>query len=274
MSSNQLYLKSKTSRQSFRTVLAFVWTLGCFSVCFFIPATTYVFPAIHNGLFYILFGKSDWKHLGENLWGWPRLVASFLESVLILPISWAAGTGGVMCMLVLFYVQHCAVKCQRIHKMYCSSEASQHIKANLYRQLQLIAVLTNSCFQQYFWPNCEYTGSACVILMLYLVIVLHGRIHSLCYLVLVLLWFTGQSFCFLILDFGSRPMLASKKYLNHAKKVDETSRWIRMFYASCVPITMKVGSFHNLDRVRCLDFVRFCFQRTFVLVLQTKAFRM
>ncbi len=140
----------------------------------------------------------------------------------------------------------------------------------LYRHLQIHVILANKCLQDFMWPNIEYNGSFVIISLLYAIIILKPRLNFHLLLILIFLLIVATLFCFLLLDYGSRPLRVSRGILQHSKEW-RGHRWSSKFYKSCTPIALLIGPFHKVDRKRAPNLIRFCLQRTFFLVLQTIA---
>jgi len=159
----------------------------------------------------------------------------------------------------------------RKHSNTMSSDG-RHCLARFYQKLQILIVLSNQCFQKFVWPNIQFTGAALMISMIYS-LVLFG--HSLNFKLVVFMAFmlcTAMTFVFLILDFGSRPLLVSKNVLSYWKRWNSDKLW-RKIVRSCQPIVFRVGPFHKMDRERGPALIRFSLQRAFYLVVQTKTIR-
>lgn len=144
--------------------------------------------------------------------------------------------------------------------------------ALFYRELQILVILSNKCFQHSVWPNVQFCGSAIIISLLYSVIVLRHTLNSYLVAGMTLVFCSTSCFCLLVMDYGSRPqVLSTKKVLTSCR-----TKWAgwplsRMFWKSCIPIAFDIGPFHKMDRQRGPALFRFCLQRTFFLVVQTKA---
>ncbi len=64
-------------------------------------------------------------------------------------------------------------------------------------------------------------------------------------------------------------MLYSSLFLRNTK-IFGVNLYTNKCFKSCPVIKLKVGDFHYMDRQRVPEFLRFIFQRTVFLVLQTR----
>lgn len=142
--------------------------------------------------------------------------------------------------------------------------------AMAYRQLQIIVGLCDNCFQQFSWPNIQFMGSSILISVLYSVLMFYKIFPANVLLMMVSTCTITGIFIFSIFDYGSRPYVASRKFLARCTKQWRLFPWTRAFFRSCRPIYFKIGQFHRMDRGRGPSLIRFCLQRTFFLMVQSK----
>lgn len=157
-------------------------------------------------------------------------------------------------------------------------KSSFHISAELrrkcalyYRELQILLILSNKCFQNSVWPNVQFCGSAVIISLLYSIIVLRESLHSYLVIGMTLVFCSTSCFCFLVMDYGSRPQIVSRGVLARCKERWAGFHMSKLFWKSCRPIAFQIGPFHYMDRQRGPALFRFCLQRTFFLIVQTKS---
>lgn len=141
----------------------------------------------------------------------------------------------------------------------------------MYRQIQILVILSDQCFQDYLWPIVQFLGGLGIILLFYALLVFHQEIHPFGIFVMCTLTVSVTLCCCLMLIMGSSSILYSRKILMTLRKEENVeSKWAKRFYRSCPPIALKVGQFHKMDRERVPAFIRFILHRTFVLVLRTR----
>lgn len=149
-----------------------------------------------------------------------------------------------------------------------------HLVSLCYSQVQLFAILCNECYQMYVWPAMEFVGATGIIALLYTLLILDNVLSRVIKLVLVIDIVVICCATCIPLSVGNHALQLSKVIvikLQRTKFVkQDNSKWIGKFIKSCAPITLKVGSFHKMDRVRTPNLMRFILQRTFFLVFKTK----
>lgn len=138
-----------------------------------------------------------------------------------------------------------------------------------YRQIQIIAIISNQCFQIELWPVIEFICGVLIIISMYVLMVCHGQLPSsgiagLCIITILL-----SLVCCIMFKMASLSTLKSAKILRQAKHNSESS-YERKVLQSCSPVVHWIGEFHKIDRGRCLSFIRFVSYRTFALVFKTK----
>lgn len=143
-----------------------------------------------------------------------------------------------------------------------------------YRHLQIIATLCNECLQNQIWPTIQFVGSILIICLLYILLVLSDDMPVIMLSALFSLMFGATGNCCLILDRGKCVYDSSRKVIVSCKnQYILRSKWWKLFFKSCQPLSIKVGPFHRMDRRTAPSFIRFILQRTFFLIVNTRSYR-
>lgn len=153
--------------------------------------------------------------------------------------------------------------------------------AVLYCQLQIFLKLVNDCMANGAILLTQISGGGSAILALWSILVFGETLKSLVLLFFIALLILISCYVILSMDVGSWPISASQKFLTEFKgEFDPKSfgglstnerKWKRMFIRACQPVCFQVGPFHKLDRARGPALIRFCLQRTFFLVVNSRA---
>lgn len=137
----------------------------------------------------------------------------------------------------------------------------------LYREVQVFALLCNEAFENYVWGITQFCGGAGLIPLFYGLFTLHGKMGAWMMAGWLLLTVTSVNYSVLFFHVGSQPVKLSGKFLHLAEKSSRRKcAWSRKFFRSCTIIVMKIGGFHILDRRRGPDLFRFVLLRTDFLV--------
>lgn len=144
----------------------------------------------------------------------------------------------------------------------------QQTVAFMFRELQIIILLNNLCFQTYVFPAVQFCGGFVVITSLYSLVVLKDQLPNIWVVLLLTFAIVLTGSCSLILDMGGKPMKYTSKIISTLRKHGEDS-WSRRFYRSCPQLALKVDPFHKLDEQRTPSFIRFILQRTAFFVMKT-----
>ncbi len=160
--------------------------------------------------------------------------------------------------------------CSCISKVSRDFKMKSYIKyiCTLYREIQILVILSNKAFQHLFWPFIQFYGCVVLITLLYPLILFMHQLGAagilICIMVLAVL-----GTCCSMLGLGSQTIILSTKILGYAKSCNE-DKTQRKFIRTCPKIAIRVGEFHKMDSERVPAFIRFVLQRTFFLVLKTK----
>lgn len=113
------------------------------------------------------------------------------------------------------------------------------------------------------------------ICFLYSAIVFYNSVGGLGILLAFFVFSSANEFTLIALDYGSRPLLYSKTIkVNWCRKIAHCNakgrKAERLCANSCAPMWLRMGPFHQLDRSRFPALIRFCLQRTFFLIVNTR----
>ncbi len=136
-----------------------------------------------------------------------------------------------------------------------------------YRQVQVLVILSNDCFQMFIWPIIQFFGASGIIAFMYSVIVFHKQIPAVATIIISLVMISTTLLCVIMLNMGSKPMLHSAQILGRTNQ--NGCIVTRKIFRSCPIISLRIGMFYKMDRNRSAAFIKFILQRTFILVLQT-----
>ncbi|CAL8129228.1 unnamed protein product [Orchesella dallaii] len=222
-----------------------------------VPVIASTFPAVHKHILLNLCNCNGSNYL-------QKILIFLCELLSILPSAAIGPAIGTLCLVSVSCI-HENLKGIKAH-----STSKNHQLCTFFRQLQILGMFCDKCFQQYIWISFQFTGAAFIISSLYATIVFGHRISNILILLLVTICIVTIIFCLSLLEIGSMPQLISKKILVKWKLWRDDKyhkKWLR----SCKPITMQVGPLHKLDRQRGPALIRFCLQRTFFFVVKTRS---
>lgn len=146
---------------------------------------------------------------------------------------------------------------------------SNQFICKIYRETQILVILSNKAFQGYLWPVIQFYGGIFLIGLLYLLILFISLLGTFGVSVIVMTIFATGAICCSMLGLGRQTIILSNKFLRHAKSLSGCAEQ-RKFFQSCPTIALRVGEFHKMDSERIPFFIRFILQRTFFFVLKTK----
>lgn len=220
-----------------------------------IPIMTLLFPSVNLGLEKLI----------------PRIILVSFYFLASIPV---AISGLVICSLSLITLHCIQVNLQVLGKRVKRAPKSfsfYHREKLLlvYRKVQVLIILCNQCFQKYIWTNFQFACSCIVISIMYCTIVFGAQLNNYLLSLMVLVMIISTIGLIAVLDYGSRPLMFSRRLLFVEKKWI-TCEWTKRYLKSCPVISLKVGMFHKMDRDRGPATLRFCLQRTFFLVVQSK----
>lgn len=184
-------------------------------------------------------------------------------------VTWILNYYKLLQYLTLFFQIACVFGFLSKHsKDFRSNYYIQYV-SYLYRQAQILVILSNKCFQAYLWPCIQFCGALAFIALFYSSLIFEESlgISGVLIMCLILIVVAGTSCSMLAM--GSRTIILSTKILQNAQSWNDC-RWSRKFFRSCPTIALGVGEFHKMDTQRMPTFIRFVLQRTFFLVLRTK----
>ncbi|CAL8129226.1 unnamed protein product [Orchesella dallaii] len=249
-------------------VTSVILAISSFLLPIVIPTVSAIFPCIHQ-VYVKQLCQSSCVKCSE--WYF-RLLPYVVDTTFMAPITVACGLMGNLCLMNIYCInRHLQIMC-KIHRNLpiAPNRSDRNGLALYFRKLQILVILSNQCFQQNVWPNIQFTGAALMICLLYSIILFGHTLNFKLVLFMVFMLCAAMVFTFLILDVGSRPIILSKKLLGKWLRWRSEKSWGK-FLRSCDPISLRVGPFHRMDRGRGPALIRFTVQRTFYLVVQSKA---
>lgn len=138
-----------------------------------------------------------------------------------------------------------------------------------YRELQVLQLLTNGYAQRYILPTVQFHGHALNISLLYSVLAfwkhLDWRIIGGILTILSFEVLAQQIFY----EFASSSYDSTKGVVAFLKRENWRDPYVRKFCASCKPISLKVGMFHEINRRSWPYLLRYCSQRTIFMLKAT-----
>ncbi len=129
--------------------------------------------------------------------------------------------------------------------------------------------MSNSAFQQLFWPLIQFYGCVILISLLYPLILFTHQLGATGVFVICIIVFAVGGTCCSTLGLGSQAIILSTKILGYSKLINKNIGE-RKFLRTCPKVAIRVGKFHKMDNERVPACIRFILQRTFFLVLKTK----
>lgn len=227
-----------------------------------IVVVTILFPDVHSGFKYSSSNVADLaKYFAINIF-------YFISSI---PIGYS---GLLLCTLslVTLHCLHIFLLILKNEVKSCSNSTQEFAACKSYRELQTLVRLCDQCFREYIWTNFQFACSAIVIAMMFTTINFGATFSGYMLICVVYVMCTSSVAIFLVLDYASRPLLMSTRLLAGTKRWrKKRSTWTSKFVRSLSPVCLRVGMFHKMDRSRGPATIRFCLQRTFFLVVQSRS---
>jgi len=265
---NNLVCISKNIREEklMRGIVLY-FSISIFCIAVFLPFASLFHPASH-----VLLTRLICKGNTSN---WPcasrfyNLLLFTMDAVAVQP--WIASTSLSVTIIFIFLIR--VNSRLKFFKSFCKNKMKPNAKLRYkismsYRATQLLVNLSNKAYKQFYWPNIEFEGALLVIACFYLGIMLQLLIARIAAFTLS---FLVLGFVIVALDIASQPLLLSRSIIHSWKRWRGPGyRWMAKFAKSCRPIGLNVGQFHVIDRKRVPIIIRFCLQRTFFLVMQTR----
>lgn len=231
------------------------------------PCISFIFPCLYeNHVYTYLFGRCQSFQFRVFVYG--QSVISLVPIGLICPVTI------VVAFAAINEITDSLNCLNNWIKRIVTTNPSSHQVAICYRQIQLFVILCNKCYKIYLWPVVEFVSASGSITLLYTLLVLDSVLSGLIKIAIVS--FIAAIFCstFTPLFVGNHSLQLSKVViakLKHNQFLIQNDRaCIRKFSKSCAPIALKVGGFHEMDKERTPNLMRFILQRTFFLVFKTK----
>ncbi len=233
------------------------------------PIVTLTCPCLYeNQLYTLLLGPCNTYSF--------RLVVFMLSILFSLPIGSLLSFLAIFCGVTLMEINDSLKKFQSILKILLTFKDPLNrnnllFKLSLvYRQLQIFVIICNDCYQRLFWPAFEFLGAMEIMALMYALIMFSEVFSVLSIAILITCLIMTTCFYCIVLDMGSQSRLISGRILAVAQTNLKSEIRTRKCFKSCKPIALKVGSFHEMDRQRFPNVMRFILQRTIFLVLKTK----
>lgn len=262
---NYAVKSSKVSSSCFLLFLIQMYCSAIFMFLIMIPLTMYMFPQLHNCQRAIYsqypFMAAAWKRIGV-------LVYLYF----FFPAAIVSGNAAVVAFVVLSEIRLNLQKLLAYTKL-CRVVNDQQQRQNVcffYRQLQILVIVANKCFQSQLLPLSMFCGAIALILLLYPLLAYGNDLPVIfqtgfaTFSVIV-----GFVTC-LFLDQCSDPMVMSMRILATTKQWKCTG-YTKKFFRSCPPIVLMVGELHVMNKERVTVYIRFVLQRTALLVMKYKS---
>ncbi len=243
----------------------------------FIPLISFSFPCLYASQLYTF-------SLGPCSSNKFRIAILFISFMFCIPIGTIVPLGIATCFVTLneitenlknlkFLLNRMSSSAIKVPKTTDYYVETYYKMGFCYRQMQLFAMITNQCFQMQIFQVFEIMGVTASIVLSYALITFDRVIPHFAKIGMLIILCTVLVVCSFTIDAGSRSRMLSFRVLGTAKYCSRkcgTHKWSQKFFKSCNPITMKIGTFHEMDRERVPSLIRFILQRTFFLVWKTK----
>lgn len=143
-------------------------------------------------------------------------------------------------------------------------------QARLYRQLQLLVNMFNTCFQDFQMPNIFIVHGAVIVMCLFVMIELRHQMNFLetCFYTYILT--LCVIFDVVVMEYASKPASLSNAVKSHWRKFQflKADPWLMRYSASCPVLHVYTASTPlTVGRERLVIFFRFCLQRTLFFVV-------
>jgi len=229
---------------------------------FLSPLLSLIFPCNH-----LLFSKS----CNSTLFAVCISIWDFIVNFTVIIASGPIFTVCIMSLMTLNANLKALSKICKISAItFCQSPPEMYKITHFYRTTQLFTNLFNKCMQPIFWPSIQLVDSVFTIACIYCLLLFFDQLHQVLILIVLSIGTVVVVIIIFTLDAGSQPILYSREILNSWKHWNG-SRYIRRFSKSCQPIMLHAGPFHIITRERAAIVLRFCLQRSFFLIVQTRS---
>ncbi|CAL8146379.1 unnamed protein product [Orchesella dallaii] len=272
---SESFVRPKEKRQAAWFPVIFVSSaMTCVNLSLMVATLAFAFPCSHPLLDKTICGG---KACSTNIPIHCRIFVSFFDFMCMFPVTLFGGPFMSLSLLSLEFLRgHLKLaspidkKREKTHDQSGVQNQCQLNLAMVLRQAQILGKLCNDCLQTYIWTGIQFNGAVAIVIPLYSLIVF-GRQLSPIFIGLGLsIIISTTTFCLYVFELGSRPQSISLGIIKGLRTCKRRS-WSYKFSKSCKPITMKVGSFHKMDRKLGSSFVKFLVQRTVFLIVQTNA---
>lgn len=230
-----------------------------------LPITLYTFPKLIHTNFS---SESDLTGV-QSFWNLVNKIAHFYMPFLFGILSGAATFVGIVALTEIKV---------NLHQLINLAKKSRNIESNklrksvcvYYRQIQLLVMISNKCFQTHFWPAVMFCGSFALISFLYPLLAYASALPAMFQVGFTAFAIVLGFVSVFLLDQCTNPIVLSKRVKSVAMQWGNTG-YFNKFFQSCPPIVLKVGELHVMDKGRVTAFIRFILQRTAFFVLKYKS---
>lgn len=258
-------IKCQNFEQSnYNNKLILLATVSCYLCSIFlcgvaIPIVVYLFPELVSKLVF-----------SPSLTEATRIIGAILQAVLFLPGCIAGATASCLAIVALNEIKRNLKILLHLALVYRSRDEINacHNVYKYYQRIQIFVGLGNACFQTYYWTALMFCGASGIITLIYPLLVYGNTlpiVFRFLYTSFALL--SGSGTCF-ILSLCSEPIMLSTRFLVLTKQW-KGNRETKLRFRGCLPVALKVGEFHTMDKGRVVAYVRFILQRSIFLALKS-----
>lgn len=231
--------------------------------CVIVPLTFYVFPGLTQ-----IYGTS--LTMDDKLL-FILKTSNIIYLCGMIPIGIAGGQATVIAFVALSEIRGNMKQLQNLAaRARCWENASWRYKVCVYyRQMQILVIVSNQCFQRQLWPAVMFCGAFSLISLLYPLLASGPDMSTMLLLGFATFALIIGSVSCMLLDQCTNAVVVSKKIISSARQWRSTGS-IKKFLKSCPVIALKVGELHTMDKGRVTAYIRFILQRTAFFVVKYK----
>lgn len=211
------------------------------------------------------------QEVAFSWWFW-TLLKFLLYFVSVTPMTLMTATIIVVAFVALAEIR-INLKQLNIYVKECwANDSKQHQACFYFRQIQILVIVANTCFQHFLWPSVMFYGATVLIALMFPLLAYGTQLSPLFQIVFAWFWLLMGGVTCCLLDQCSDLVVTSKKLLKAVRRWESKS-FFRKFFRSCPPMALKVGELHIVDKGRVVAYIRFVLQRTAFLVMKHKSER-
>lgn len=254
------------------TIVSYYSVLSLYAL--FVPMIFYNFPELMHVAVAIkpkLEFANDTASLSPTTTTSKRIFGILFEFIMFMPVGVVAGTSVVLAFSGLQEIIKYLRRLRHTIKLTCRSDNRYLIKVATahYKRNQILTVLCNSCFQAYLWPVTMFCGASLIIPSLFCLLAFGKGLPMLLKLGFATFAVLLTILSCIVLNLCSEPIIISLKVLRILTRMS-SRKYDKKVFQSLMPIFLKVGEFHKMDKCRVVSYLRFILQRTVFLVLKSK----